>query len=537
MADLNARAMANNIPRNNVLRKNLFDKSKATPNMYVYYKSGGLQSNSSYYASDYIPVVPGQVYARTYSHQMAFYDVNKVFVGGRHDYATNPNVLSTFTPPSNAAYVRLTVANSVVDTFQVWALDPSNFVLGPVEAVVPRKIYGLVSQPINYYYKNFIKSLSPLVYIGVTHPNGKGTRMDDHYSYTPGSTADSFQITFSLKDMYLNTMYTVTTTLSIMDTTNTNPVNILAIGDSITRDGGYLKSLVSLIPNCQAVGTRQYTGENIAREGRGGWTLANYFNNIGMTTTVDSPFLFPMGVAGSKYWGNTLQWKNICYANPSGYDYDGFQRIAKGWTGSSFQFDSNGYPINPAVGDVVCDPTKPSGSQFLQWNGTTWTVMSPQPTIEFNFSKYMDRYAAAFAGAQPNVVTFLLGTNDFMNAQGIDNGITDYLSKLNQAITSIKAYNPNMKIIILLPMIGGTNAQWSAQSGTTQDFQFNRNMQELASRLLKEFDNDTQLAQSIYVCNTNMVVDPANIGDFVHPTSAGHTQMAVALAGLIQSIR
>lgn len=85
--------------------KNLFDKSKATVGKFIGTDLGGISSNASYYLSDYIPVLPNEIYTRVQSGaRLAFYDNSKTFI--------SVTTLSTFTTPSNCYYIR----NSVYTT-------------------------------------------------------------------------------------------------------------------------------------------------------------------------------------------------------------------------------------------------------------------------------------------------------------------------------------------------------------------------------------------------------------------------------------
>lgn len=96
---------------------NLFDKSAVTAGYYINYSTGNLIANSSYSASDYIPVVPGEQYTQSYSHQTAYYDANKAYVSGV-DALGSPATPRTLTIPANVAYIRMTVANTVINTMQ-----------------------------------------------------------------------------------------------------------------------------------------------------------------------------------------------------------------------------------------------------------------------------------------------------------------------------------------------------------------------------------------------------------------------------------
>ena len=96
---------------------NLFDKAAVTSGYYVNYTTGNLIANSSYSASDYIPVIAGENYTQSFSHQTAFYDANKNYISGVEALAS-PSTARTLTIPVGAAYVRMSVANTVLDTMQ-----------------------------------------------------------------------------------------------------------------------------------------------------------------------------------------------------------------------------------------------------------------------------------------------------------------------------------------------------------------------------------------------------------------------------------
>ena len=96
---------------------NLFDKAAVTSGHYVNYKTGNLITNASYSASDYIPVTAGQNYTQSFSHQTAFYNANKTYISGV-DALVSPSKARTLTIPAGAAYVRMSVANTALDTMQ-----------------------------------------------------------------------------------------------------------------------------------------------------------------------------------------------------------------------------------------------------------------------------------------------------------------------------------------------------------------------------------------------------------------------------------
>lgn len=87
---------------------NLFDKDTVTVGYYVSHTEGGLISQVSYSASDYIPVLPSTTYTKKTSERFAFYDVNKTYISGTLS-------ATTFTTPANCYYVRITILNTSVN--------------------------------------------------------------------------------------------------------------------------------------------------------------------------------------------------------------------------------------------------------------------------------------------------------------------------------------------------------------------------------------------------------------------------------------
>ncbi|STR76986.1 flagellar biosynthesis, cell-distal portion of basal-body rod [Klebsiella pneumoniae] len=96
---------------------NLFDKSAVTPDSYVNASTGTIKTNVTYDASDFIPVVAGNAYTQHYAHQTAYYDANKNYLSGEQA-STSPATPRTLTIPTGAAYIRMTVAKTVLNTMQ-----------------------------------------------------------------------------------------------------------------------------------------------------------------------------------------------------------------------------------------------------------------------------------------------------------------------------------------------------------------------------------------------------------------------------------
>lgn len=388
---------------------------------------------------------------------------------------------------------------------------------------------------------------------GLVSPEGWSFKTGLLNTYPLGQ---AFDIHFSVNDDTTLTQESVS--VELVDTTQSNPVRLLAIGDSLTRAGIYLNQIQKKLPNVSVVGTRMYDTDGVpAREGRGGWTLDRYFSAIN-SSELDSPFMFPTGIDGARYKGNTRDWKNICYTDSTNPIYAGFQTIARNWkTKGPYLYDMKGYYKYPVVGDVMVDPSRPKGSQWIEWTGTSWQPMALQPSsFEFSFSKYMERFAAAYTNGAPTHVSILLGANDF----GYNNALKDlngYISKLNQMITSIKAYDPNIKIILCTPTPAPSTTIVTDRYRSFYE-QYDLNMKIATYYLLKTYDNPASEAQGIYIAPMHLTLDTAKGFDYrkttetidgktvsvikaangIHPNNSyGQLQMGDTLAAVIQKYR
>ena len=430
--------------------------------------------------------------------------------------------------------------------------------------LIPRNLYvlkgsALSSERTNIFYRNALLSLSENFMVSATSPYGQcltGRWLYKTVSDESLMPSEPFNIDFIARTD--NGYTTQSTTVEIVDTSNTTPVRLLPIGDSLTRAGVYLSQVVNSIPNVTTLGTRYYPTDSIpVREGRGGWTLEKYFTFID-SAQLDSPFVFPTTVSGEHYKGNTRDWKAICYTDPNNPAYNGFQKIARGWKDEGeFLYDENGYYKYPVIGDVMLDPTLPEGSQWVEWNGFNWQPMTIQPTeFEFNFTKYMARYKEAFTTGTPTHVSILLGANEFGFNKEIAN-VDLFINRLNEAINSIQTYDPSIKIIICTPTVA-PNANLVTASTKSFYKEYDLRVKYVASKLLEAFDTDEALARQIYIAPMTLTLDSTNgynyiekneiINGFsntvidadnsIHPSNQyGQIQMGSTLAAVIQKFR
>jgi hypothetical protein len=124
--------------------KNLFDKSTATLGYYLPHDGGVPVASATFDYSDFIAVTAGQTYygrgAAKGMRFVTYFDANSNFMqGGTQD---SVNGVLAITPPAGAAYVRISIFHSDLDTFQFergaaqTAYVPYRFILGGTVPVV-----------------------------------------------------------------------------------------------------------------------------------------------------------------------------------------------------------------------------------------------------------------------------------------------------------------------------------------------------------------------------------------------------------------
>lgn len=429
--------------------------------------------------------------------------------------------------------------------------------------LLPRNLYilqrnGTASERLDIFYRNALLTLSTTYNISSYSPYGTSVNGRWFFNSLQSSILPTESFPLNMIAKTENGFVSGTTNVELVDTTNTTPVRLLAIGDSLTRAGVYLSQINSKLPNITFLGTRSYPTDGIpTREGRGGWTLEKYFTCIN-SNELDSPFMFPVNVSSEHYKGNTRDWKAICYEKSNTAAYNGFQKLARGWKDEGeYLYNQNGYYKYPSIGDVMVDPSLPLGKQWVEWNGTSWKSMEIQPfEFEFNFTKYMNRNKEAFTEGSPTHVSILLGANEFGYNKEIDQ-IDLFISRLNQMIESIHTYDPSIKIILCLPTVAPNT---SLVTSSQKDFyaEYDLRIKYAAARLLEAFDTDEALARQIYIAPMTLTLDATNGYDFIeksetidgftsqvtdvknsiHPSNTyGQLQMGDTLAAVIQRFR
>lgn len=406
-----------------------------------------------------------------------------------------------------------------------------------IKIILPKRIFILKSkkdQVVTYdreeysiYYKNIIHPYSENYDIQIDCPYGKNLgncwRLDSFDTDT-----DIFDLTVKIYNENGELLAEKSCEVELLDKKKHKEINLLCIGDSMTRSAKYIAQAAEKVKYINTIGLRNMEF-NVFHEGRGGWSSYNYFKKVEDTGSGVSPFLFPKGYDGKEYFGSKKFWERVAdprYSN--NYQYVGFepQQIEEGMV------------------------TYADGALYRYSNGE-YKLIDDKPVFEFSFKKYIERYSLI----KPDVVSILFGANEFQICpySELDEEIKKYIASLKDMVGSIRSYDNNIKIIINMPICGGSQYAWGMKMGCVGTAkQYNFSIKRACEALLNEFDG--KIAENIFICPMLAVCDTesgfpwdvkkVNIysdmrktqcTNWVHPSEVGYRQMGDALSAVIMA--
>lgn len=404
--------------------------------------------------------------------------------------------------------------------------------------VMPSAIYALPGKQNSIYHQNYLKYLDGSFFVD----GGVGWNYFERCfrSNNPGAS-----LSVALKDKKtLNTLASISVPTLTGSGSAAKAINI--IGDSFTYSGTWYQFIADNLSNLSFVGMRKSVNCNdpLRAEGRGGWTLANYFEPVHASAGVKtfSPFVHP---AGYTYYGIIQFWKEVVNEDTShSYLTDGYADY-KTW------FDANGYKLNPAANDLMYDA---ENSKYVYYNGASWVDYIGTPTFVFDYAKYISTWNIS----SPDIVIVMLGKNDFQAGVTTAN-LSLWNTNLNTLINSVQSYAEGVSKTIIIGICTPTTANESPNnSDHASPFVGGRYMWLARQDIISNFDSNEKKAEGIYVVDSGVCLDPlygfqmAEMLPFayyegtdrelisengVHPSSAGYKQIGTCVGGWIQYIR
>lgn len=552
--------------------KNIFDDSTGSEEIsddnvlkhYLY--ENRFSSNDSYFVTKYIPVQSGQQFLAEQYDKVTFDKSSYYYVKWICYYNVNKEYISTYTASSsetiftaceNAAYMRITAFMSSLlmvsydienDKYAEYGFKLKTKYLPEItdypEQVLPSRVYCLDEEENSVYFKNVFKYINPNFLI-----KASGWNTFERYARRD-SGMSSWDLSVSIYQQKNLTLLETKTMIGCKGSkatdNGTKAVNV--IGDSFTYNGAWFAQINALCPSLSFVGMRtSYNSGGLKAEGRGGWTLADYFKvNKSSTAYYDgfSPFMHP---SDKRYYGIVEFWKDIVNSTIGEHTYP-----MEGFGDYSTMFSTDGYKLNPSVGDVMYDF---ANSVYKEWNGASWSVSSlTDEDFEFNYSTYIDVWNIN----SPDFVLIMLGVNDWFS-EFDDSAATLWNSRMQTMIQSIRSFATRQSRTIVIGLCTNTTIAAAANNSYNINPDFcSRNLFKGRKNTIVTFDTDVYRTAGVYVVDTGACLDPiyglqlSKIKPFiyyeeddrelysangVHPSTAGYKQLGTCAAGFIQYIR
>lgn len=544
---------------------NLYDDSTKIEGSFVNSVTGLIVANPIYNASDYILVEPNSVYTRTYSHQMAFYDANKAYISGLTGGLT-------FTTPSNAKYVRVTIHMNETSYMLYKGLDVlgdsgyrlpnlvvSETQLKPssdrhdIRIKLPKVIHVAVGREIDLYNRNVCSCINIDDYFFEwICPRGKNTI--DKYTILPTiNDIGSYILTLKVYDSKYNLVTTETASIIVSPETLKSEKTILCIGDSLTNDKPWISEVKALSGDkLTFVGSRGGTNKH---EGRSGYSSSGYVTDSGYGFQGN----YKIKVLGSlSVEPQVKKQYNLPLTSGQTGKFDVEEiKLEDGATWIYLNRLSGGGDVQPDSVAIGIDMSV-AGDNAIHYSEVAITSRNPfwnPATKSVDFSYYSTTYGIQ----KPDIVQIWLGANETTASSDFE------LAYVKTMDTTIK----NVKIIVdkILSQWSGTkiimvlNQYWADQSGMGQGYGAN-SRNEMTMRVgtfamnkalidgFEGYHNDLVicsgglLLDSVYnypfkevnINPRNPSIKVRSYTDWVHPSVEGYLQMADAMYSTISYI-
>ena len=532
---------------------NLFNKSTATLDAYVRSFNGTVATGQpGWWCSDFIKVKPNTQYSAINNvRDRAFYTESKVYISGQYNSAPN------FTTPSNAAYVRFSHHNTNINTailnegaialpfeffYEQNEFPSISFDDIKVEVILPDKIYAVVGDTLQLFYRGIIKAWNPYQYDIVINCV-KGAWHPRYFEYTPvvgdiGTTT----IEIKVKDNNGRPLGSKTCSLITKGVVGSpaSEIKSLFLGDSLTNARIYpaeaFRRLTgsggspsgSSLTNINFVGRKKFNGI-YGVEGNSGWWWGNYLTvgRKAITFTITAPSILP-----------TVE---SIYQDDNGKQY-------------TMWWDYSSTSIKMLVNDQTSTPpasgtlTKVSGTGDSTITYSTQVQSSGNPfwndgTSSLDFPSYVNKWL----GGSIDVVYVLLTWNSQTGNRTDFTVFTDYAKTL---FSHIKANYPSIKIKLMGVQVsdlkGGVKIIGSPSENTYTDtyglmvtaLNMNKAYQALANEapyntyvefvnVSSQVDSENNMPSVAKQVNTRNSGVTELIGtNDVHPSTNGYNQIA-----------
>ena len=378
------------------------------------------------------------------------------------------------------------------------------------------------------YFDNFIHPLRPEYDVVVNCAYGGNFGDCWKISAFP-EDVDEFPLTISVYDEWGRKLAQKTCTVELIEkSVRPEEYRILCIGDSMTHRHHYVDHMAAKIAGIKTVGIRSFNGGTVCHEGRGGWELTHYVKQYADWWGGPSPFVFPEGIEGREYYGDKSFNERLKTPDLDSYSLDGYR-----WK-------------EIAEGQVYHDE-----GRLWRHTADEEALVDENPRWAFSFAKYLERFEIE----KPHAVSILMAANDLQSTSYEDGParIRQFMDELETVIASVHECDPNVDVIINLPVCGAQQYAWGLR-GNGSGKRYRLNTMLLCREILARWD--AREAEHVHICHMRAFLDPGNGFDtdayrdnpysaritehhsnWVHPNLAGYKQMGDALASVVEKLR
>ena len=279
----------------------------------------------------------------------------------------------------------------------------------------------------------------------------------------------------------------------------TDEVFVQFLGDSFTK-GNYFKSAFlenTYVPKVKCVGLRSVNDfKGQYHEGRGGWTLENYFSNSLEKPLFFNPFLQPQGKF--RYWGSTNFWKTAIGVKNKTIISTGLEPEYSCSGYDCSKFNTEGYLDKPEKDDLMYDY---ENKTLVVWNGKLWGKTDGETFIwSFQYSKYLSMWNIS----APKFLIVMLGLNDF-RSQPMPIDFSKWNSRMELLLVSYREAVPDGRLAICTPC-----SSCGILDNAAGDFTVRQNaaMWEARKNVIDVFDKREK--EGVYIVDASITIDNEN---------------------------
>lgn len=528
---------------------------------YINDTTGKVASGFGYGYTDYIPITnsglvisPGYIDGEVIGH--AVYDINKNYIRG---YRKN-----TIDYQEGDAYVRFSIGNSLnimVNTgtialpYEEWkgekeiispnvlpkTENPTPEDLNPIVISLPDKIYAVVGDTLQLFYRGMIQAVDPYRY-DIVVACSKGKQTPRYFEYTP-TTSDVGTTTFKItvKDDNRNILATKSCKLITVNLVQApaSDLKVMCFGDSLTSAGTWC-----------AEADRRLTGE-------GGTPAGKELTNISFVGSKKNGTTGYFGVGG---------WKWESYTQPlTGYAWrfqvSGVSSLTIGaiYLQNEVEYKIEEVNVTEGTGNILCstktettpDPSgtltkkEGSGDATITYSAVSEDSRNPLWDVAQNKMSFIP-YANEVADGRVDVVYTLLTWNGL---SGGKTNFSDVLTQVKVFADTLHSEFPNAKLKIMgiqVPSVrGGMGSSYGATGISYADgyamvvtaFNMNKAYQDFANQeeykdfvefvnVSSQFDTEYSMPHTDKAVNTRSTVKEWVDTNGVHPSNDGYYQIA-----------